>query len=159
MMTTNSKAMRNRPAGRAFFDVHRTRPALHNRGMLGGPSSSSSMVNRAVIGGVGAAGAGGFGAIIAMFCGALTLMHLARATANRQAELRWRRLQSLRRAIVGARKHQLVSVLGPPRATIGRGDYRADDTWYYAIDPRRHVALAVEFADGIARQTQVITGM
>jgi hypothetical protein len=123
-----------------------------------GPSSSS-MMNRAALGGAGAAGVAGFGTIIAMFVGALTLMHVARAAANQQAQRRSRRLQALRRAIVGVRKNQVAAALGPPRATIGRGDYRADDTWYYAIDPRRHVALAIEFADGIARQTQVISGM
>jgi len=143
------------PAGRrGFFGVHRARATVHNRGMIGG---SSSIVNRAALGAGAAGGAVGFGAIIAIFCGALTLMHLARATADWQAQMRYRRLHALRRAIVGVRKNHVAAVLGPPRATIGRGDYRTDDTWYYAIDPRRHIALAVEFADGIACHALVIT--
>lgn len=146
----------NRSAQAEVFAVHRRVPADHNRGMIGG--SSSSIARRAALG-AGAAGAGGFGTIIAIFCGALTFMHLARAAANHHAKRRQRRLHALRRAIVGVRKNQVAAVLGPPRATIGRGDYRADDTWYYPIDLRRHIALAIEFHKGIAQQTQLIAGM
>jgi hypothetical protein len=144
-----------RPRGRVgeFFAVHPARVVVHNRGMIGG----TSIMARGATGAGGAAG--GLGAIVALFCGALTLIHLVRATAARPAELRGLRLRALRRAIVGVRKNHVAAALGPPRATIGRGDYRFDDTWYYPIDKRRHVALAIQFADGIARQTQVIKGL
>lgn len=159
MMSTSARAAQ---AGRQWnsgrrtvFHVHQAGRSIHNRGMIVGGPGSTAMTRSAAIG-VGAAG--GFGAIIAMFCGAMALIHLAHVSANRQAQNRSRRLESLRRAIVGSRKQQVVAALGAPRATIGRGDYRADDTWYYPIDARRHIALAVEFTHGIARRTQIIIG-
>jgi hypothetical protein len=158
MMSTSvmAKQAGRRRGGRPHvFPVHQGGRSIHNRGMIVGGSGSHAITRSAALG-VGAVS--GFGAIIAMFCGAMALLHVARIAANHQAHERARRLHSLRRAIVGARKNQLISVLGSPRATIGRGDYRTDDTWYYPLDQRRHVALAIEFTNGIARRTHIITG-
>ena len=66
------------------------------------------------------------------------------------------RLTSLRRAIVGADKRTIAAALGPPRATVGVGDFQRDDTWYYPLNPRQQIALAVTFARGVACQTLVV---
>jgi hypothetical protein len=66
------------------------------------------------------------------------------------------RLASFRRAIVGADKRTIAAALGQPRATTGVGDYLRDDTWYYLLDPDDQTALVVSFAEGVARQTQVV---
>ena len=136
-----------------FLDVHPRSSPIDNRGVVG----RSSIVTRAAASGGGAAG-------VALLCaailGALTLTHLVRAiTMRRIGGGKFSRLEALRRAIVGVQKKQIAAVLGPPRATIGRGHYLTDDTWYYPIDPRQRLALAIEFDRGVARQTQVVEGV
>jgi len=60
-------------------------------------------------------------------------------------------LSRLCRAIVGADRRAIAAALGPPSTRTMQ-----DDTWYYAIDPRRRLALAIDFVQGIARQTHVL---
>lgn len=99
--------------------------------------------------------------IVATILGAMTFAHLMRALATRRGagSSQSSRLDGLRRAILGVQKKQIAAVLGQPRATIGRGNYLTDDTWYYPIDTRHRLALAIEFDQGVARQTQVIEGV
>jgi hypothetical protein len=65
-------------------------------------------------------------------------------------------LQSFRRAIVGADKGTIAAALGPPPATVGAGNPWSDDTWYYPLDRITRLALAIEFHDGVARQTELL---
>jgi hypothetical protein len=61
------------------------------------------------------------------------------------------RLSSLCSAIVGANRQMIASALGPPRATA-----QHNNTWYYAVDPRRQLALVIEFVQGVARQAHLL---
>jgi hypothetical protein len=65
-------------------------------------------------------------------------------------------LQSLRHAIVGVDKRTIAAALGPPSATVGAGNFWSDNTWYYPLDRIARLALAIEFEQGIARQTEVL---
>lgn len=142
-----------------FLDVHRRTHSIDNRGVPGRSSivSRSAAMTRASGSGSGAR----FAIIFATILGALTLAHLVRALSTRRGagNRQYSRLNALRSAIVGVQKKQIAAVLGPPRATIGRGNYLTDDTWYYPIDPNRRRALAIEFDRGVARQAQVINGI
>src|SRR5688572_3408009 len=103
---------------------------------------------------------GQVGLMLAAILAAVSLMHLAwmmKSSARRNSRGPGR-LSALRRAIVGAGKRQIAAVLGPPRATIGRGNYLTDNTWYYPLDRRQRTALAIEFDNDVACVTQVIAG-
>ena len=139
----------------SFFDVHRRMPPHHNRAVAG----HASIVKRTTA--VGGGGRAGVAMIFATILGALTFAHLVRTLATRRGagSSQSTRLDALRRAILGVQKKQIAAVLGQPRATIGRGNHLTDDTWYYPIDTRQRLALAIEFDRGVARQTQVIEGI
>ncbi|CAN5429529.1 hypothetical protein BH09PLA1_BH09PLA1_07270 [soil metagenome] len=96
--------------------------------------------------------------LVAVIVGAIAILQFARIFGWRQGvgHNQSHRLNAMRGAILGAHKEQIADVLGPPRATIGCGRYLSDDTWYYPLDARRRVALAIEFDRGVARRTQVI---
>lgn len=72
-------------------------------------------------------------------------------------------LESLKRAILGARKQTLVEAFGPPRASgstslpeeIGSA-YWTTDTWYYSLDPAQKAALAIHFVSDTARKVEFI---
>jgi len=140
------------------FDVHSRLPRIDNRRVAG----RSSIVKRATASGGG--GVGGVASVAVIFgtiLGALTFAHVLRTLISRRGAGagQFSRLNALRNAILGVQKKQIAAVLGPPRATIGRGHYLTDDTWYYPIDPKQRRALAIEFDRGVARQTQVIDGI
>lgn len=68
-------------------------------------------------------------------------------------------------AILGASKQMVQSVFGPPRAAggglksvpeMGRQGYWEADTWYYAVNPRRRVAMAIRFEQGVARDVEFV---
>jgi hypothetical protein len=72
-------------------------------------------------------------------------------------------LPQLRRSLLGHSMAFVVNALGPPRsvagaATItassdaGPGAFWRSDTWYYPLDPRKHTAIAIHFAAGVAQQ-------
>src|SRR3954470_11526313 len=54
-----------------------------------------------------------------------------------------RRLTMLRSAILGVDKRSVAAALGPPRTSAHQAELVPNDTWYYAIDPRRRLALAI----------------
>ena len=67
--------------------------------------------------------------------------------------------QSLRRTIVGRGKSGVAAVLGAPRTAAGaRGkvmrkqpNFWNADTWYYPLDSRAQIAMAIRFRRGIAQ--------
>jgi hypothetical protein len=65
-------------------------------------------------------------------------------------------LQSFRHAILGADKGTILRALGPPPATIGRGVPIHDNTWYYPLDRVQRLALAIQFEEDRASQTEVL---
>jgi hypothetical protein len=58
---------------------------------------------------------------------------------------------SIQRALPGSTRRQVASTLGPPPAAAMKGadgggsTYWIADTWYYPLDPGRHMAVAVMF--------------
>src|SRR5215204_1646654 len=105
------------------FDVHRCSSSIDNQGVAG----RSSIIKRSA---VPVSGGAGVAMMFAAILGALTLAHLVRTFAMRRGAggSPFSRLNGLRTAILGVQKKQIVAVLGLPRATIGRGNYLADDT-------------------------------
>src|SRR4051794_38051311 len=146
----SSPGVASRDASGHFFDVHRSATRIDNCGVA---RRSSSIVKRS-----GPSGGGGGAAVailLAAVAGAVALARLVRSfSTQRDADLSSGRLSALRRAIVGVQKQQIAAVLGQPRATIGRGSYLTDDTWYYPIDLHKHLALAIQFDHNVAKQTQ-----
>src|SRR5689334_21446102 len=65
-------------------------------------------------------------------------------------------LQLFRKAIVGVDKNTIMRALGPPPATVGQGLPWRDNTWYYPLDRVQQLALAIEFVNDVARQTEVL---
>ena len=57
----------------------------------------------------------------------------------------------LRDRILGLPKSSVAAELGPPRAAAL---LHSGDTWYYAIDPRRELAMAVVFENDEARAVE-----
>lgn len=71
----------------------------------------------------------------------------------------------LRQSILGANKYMVQAVFGPPRSAGGltavpgaqsTSPYWQADVWYYALDPRRKVAMAIRFANGMASEVEFI---
>ena len=70
-----------------------------------------------------------------------------------------RRAQALGRAIVGNDKHSIAAVLGLPEASSGAASPRAvflADTWYYRLDGRHCIALAIGFSKDVASDVRVL---
>jgi hypothetical protein len=75
-------------------------------------------------------------------------------------------LPLLTEAIVGSSKFTIASVLGAPRTAVIEGlaaiEESADapfyqtDTWYYALPRHGHIAMAVIFADNVARHVEFL---
>ncbi|HSV13253.1 MAG TPA: hypothetical protein VLI90_03290 [Tepidisphaeraceae bacterium] len=63
-----------------------------------------------------------------------------------------RSLAGLRNAILGSGKPQIASVFGPPHSAAIRGG--VGDTWYYPLQPREKLAMAISFDDGTAREVE-----
>jgi hypothetical protein len=151
-MKSSSHVMSRTASSSQVFDVHRPGSRIDNRGVAG---RSASIVKRSGGGG----GAAAFAIVLAAIAGAVALARLVRTfSTQRGGAISSDRLSALRTAIVGVQKQQIAAILGRPRATIGRGNYLSDDTWYYPIDPRHHLALAIQFDHDVAKQTQVIRG-
>jgi hypothetical protein len=70
-----------------------------------------------------------------------------------------KRLRGLCQAITGVDKQTIACVLGQPAATGGARDLSSAKTWYYRLDLKRRVALAIEFDRDIAKQTRVLQGV
>jgi hypothetical protein len=70
-----------------------------------------------------------------------------------------RRAQVLSRAIPGNDKHAIAAVLGTPQASSGAASPHAvflADSWYYRLDSRHCIAIAIEFAHDIATDVRVL---
>jgi hypothetical protein len=73
-------------------------------------------------------------------------------------------LPLLNEAIVGSSKFTIASVLGAPRSAVSEGlaaveanakyAFYQTDTWYYPLPRHGQVAMAVIFADDIARRVE-----
>jgi hypothetical protein len=73
-------------------------------------------------------------------------------------------LPLLTEAIVGSSKFTIASVLGAPRSAVAEGlaeiEHSADaayyrtDTWYYRLPRHGNIAMAVVFADDVARRVE-----
>jgi hypothetical protein len=95
---------------------------------------------------------------------------LSRLLRNRRPSLgsSASRRESLRQAIVGKSKHIVAKVFGAPRTALFRNPsgpqaqqsspppFWQADTWYYAIDPRERVAMAIRFDQELAREVEFI---
>jgi hypothetical protein len=70
-----------------------------------------------------------------------------------------RRAQALARAILGNDKHAVAAVLGLPEASSGAGSPQAmflANTWYYRLDRRHCIAIAIEFSRDMASDVRVL---
>ena len=70
-----------------------------------------------------------------------------------------RRAQTLGRAIVGNDKQAIAAVLGLPQASSGAVSPRAvflASTWYYRLDARHCIAIAIEFSKDVASDVRVL---
>jgi hypothetical protein len=70
-------------------------------------------------------------------------------------------LHAIRDRILGRRKVQVVSTLGPPRTAVAatgplsltnQGAFWHADTWYYPVDAQSQTAMAVIFIDDVAAE-------
>ena len=73
-------------------------------------------------------------------------------------------LISLRQAIFGHTKRDVVFRLGPPRASTGSevagfSSFWHAGTWYYPFDPKRQTALVVRFNQDRVIGIEVLGGM
>jgi len=69
------------------------------------------------------------------------------------------RARRLSRAIVGNDKHSIAAALGSPQASAGAASPQAvflASTWYYRLDSRHRLAIAIEFENDIARAAHVL---
>jgi hypothetical protein len=73
----------------------------------------------------------------------------------------------LRESVIGQDKQMVQSVFGPPRAAAGgvakvpgegRQAYWEADVWYYALDPKERMAMAITFEEGVAREVEFVAG-
>lgn len=96
----------------------------------------------------------------ALDCGLLT------ATTRRgraRPTARQRSLARLRWALMGNTKQAIVSIFGPPRTAVADGPVLPSaepifqaDTWYYPIDERRRMAIAIQFNRNEVRQVEFL---
>jgi hypothetical protein len=63
-----------------------------------------------------------------------------------------RMLARLRSEIVGNGKRRIASMLGPPRVE----QTGAEGTWYYPVDKKDHLAIAISFDRGLARDVEYV---
>ena len=87
---------------------------------------------------------------------------------KRNGWLRWlfdsegesiRRTRALAAAIVGNDKHAVAAVLGLPQASSRVESSRAvflANTWYYRLDARHRIAIAIEFSKDVASDVRVL---
>jgi hypothetical protein len=71
----------------------------------------------------------------------------------------WHRARRLCRAIVGNDKHGVAAVLGPPQASVGSASPQAvflANRWYYRLDSRKQIAIAIEFQNDVARKVEIL---
>jgi hypothetical protein len=69
------------------------------------------------------------------------------------------RAQRLSRTILGNNKHAVAAALGPPEGSAGNrtsGASLGASTWYYRLDDRHHIALAIEFVNDVAAEASVL---
>jgi hypothetical protein len=91
-------------------------------------------------------------------CATMVLLSNARSSNARRHSPRrdmatdGRSLARLHDAIIGNGKTQIASVFGPPHSAAVRG--RMGDTWYYPLQPREKLAMAISFDDGKAREVE-----
>jgi hypothetical protein len=61
-------------------------------------------------------------------------------------------LARLRSEIVGNGKRRISSMLGPPRVQ----QTGTEGTWYYPVNPKDHLAIAISFDGGLARDVEYV---
>lgn len=79
-------------------------------------------------------------------------IHLSIGRRRRRPAARERSLARLRWALMGNTKQSIATIFGPPITAVAAAPiigctepiYQAD-TWYYPLDSRRHMAIAIEF--------------
>jgi hypothetical protein len=74
-------------------------------------------------------------------------------------EQSFHRAQRLSRTILGNSRHAVAAALGPPHGSSGAGSGKATflaSTWYYRLDERHHIALAIEFVNDVAAEARVL---
>jgi hypothetical protein len=67
--------------------------------------------------------------------------------------------ERLRKAILGNSRHAIAAAMGPPQGSAGTASPKTvflADCWYYRLDHRRGIAVAIEFRKDVACEVQVM---